>query len=291
MNDRVVIFGGDGQMGRALARRDPGGRAVPLGRAQADLTDPEAIAAALDGHAPAAVINAAVFQPVDLCETEPSPAFAVNGAGAGSVAAACHARGIRMIHISTDYIFDGAQRRPYVESDCPAPLSVYGGSKLAGEHLVLSCDPRHFVVRTCSVYGRSRPGSGTAPFVERMLQRALDGEPTRVVADQLLTPTYADDLADALWRLVDRDGGGIVHLAGSEEGSWFDLAEAVFALAGRLDLLSETTAAEFGAPAPRAPYSALASERLDELGLGPLPGWRDGLQRHFADAHPELIAP
>lgn len=288
VNGSVLILGGEGQVGRALVRRGPDGRALALGRAQADVTDIDAVGAALDEHRPEAVINAAVFQPVDRCEVEPSAAFRVNGLGAGCVAAACHRRGVRVIHISTDYVFDGGRRRPYVESDCPSPLSVYGRSKLAGEHLVLSSDRRHAVVRTCSVYGRSRPDSGTAPFVERMLERALAGEPTQVVTDQVLTPTYADDLADALWRLVDVDGGGLLHLAGSDEGSWFDLAEAVFDLAGRPELLSPTTAAEFGAPAPRAPYSALASERLDEFGLRPLPGWRDGLHRHFDDAHPEL---
>jgi dTDP-4-dehydrorhamnose reductase len=286
MSGRVVIIGGTGQVGRALVRNDPGGRAVALASGQADLTDPDSLDAALDEHTPAAVINAAVFQPVDLCETEPSRAFAVNATGPGLLAAACHQRGVRLVHVSTDYVFDGKQRQPYVESDCPAPLSVYARSKLAGEHVVLTADERHCVARTCSVYGR--PGRGAGPFVERMLQRALAGEPTRVVDDQILTPTYAEDLARALWRLVDADAAGLFHLAGSAEASWYDVAEEVFRRAGRLDLLSRTTAAEFGALAPRAPYSALRSTRLHELGLDPLPGWQDGLQRHFADAHPEL---
>ncbi|MGD8816166.1 MAG: dTDP-4-dehydrorhamnose reductase [Acidobacteriota bacterium] len=285
--DRVVVFGGGGQVGQALLRNDFGNRAVALEHRQADLTDPDAIAAALDEHAPAAVINAAVFQPVDLCESEPSRAFAVNATGAGFLAAACRERGIRLVHISTDYVFDGARREPYTEKDCPAPLSVYARSKLAGEHLVLTADARHCVVRTCSVFGR--PGRrGSLPFVERMLQRALAGEPTRVVVDQVLSPTYNEDLASALWLLADSDAVGLFHLAGGGEASWYDLAEEVFRRAGRLDLLSRTSAAEFAAPAPRASYSALTSVRLDELGIPPLPGWQDGLARHFADAHPEL---
>lgn len=288
MSGRVLVFGGTGQVGQAVARNDPGGRAVAVGRDGADLTVPDSIDAALDEHRPEVVVNAAVFQPVDLCETEASSAFAVNATGAGLLAAACHERSVRLIHISTDYVFDGGQRTPYSERDCPAPPSVYARSKLAGEHLVLTADPAHCVVRTCSVYGRSLPGRGTAPFVERMLERALAGEATRVVDDQFLTPTYAEDLAAALWHLVDGSASGLFHLAGRDEASWYDLAEEVFRRAGRLELLSRTTAAEYGAAAPRAPYSALRSVRLDEIGIEPLPGWRDGLARHFADAHPEL---
>lgn len=286
--DRVVIFGGLGQVGQALLRTAPDGRAVALGREQADVADPDAIAAALDEHAPATVINAAVFQPVDLCEREPSCAFAVNAAGAGYLAAACTARDIRLIHLSTDYVFDGARGTPYSERDCPAPLSVYARSKLAGEHTVLATGDRHCVVRTAAVYGRARPGARTAPFVERMLQRARSGEATRVVDDQVLSPTYANDLAAALWRLADREVAGLVHLAGDTPASWYELAAEVFRRAGRPELLARTSSAEFAAPAPRAPYSVLRSERLHEIGLEPLPGWRDGLARHFADAHPEL---
>ena len=285
---RVVIFGGMGQVGRALLRAAPEDRAVALGRRQADVADPASIAAVLEQHAPTTVINAAVFQPVDLCESEPARAFAVNAAGPGYLAAACTARAIRLIHISTDYVFDGARRVPYAEHDCPAPLSVYARSKLAGEHVVLAAGERHCVVRTAAVYGRARPGSRTVPFVERMLQRALDGEATRVVDDQVLSPTYADDLAAALWRLADREAPGVLHLGGDTPASWYELAEEVFRRAGRPDLLSRTSSAEFGAPAPRAPYSVLRSTRLPEVGLEPLPGWRDGLARHFADAHPEL---
>ena len=286
---RVVIFGGMGQVGQALLRHGDDGRAVALGREQADLTDAASIDAALATHAPEVVINTAVFQPVDLCETEAQQAFAVNAAGPGWLAAACHERGVRLLHISTDYVFDGAQRTPYCEHDCPAPLSVYGRSKLAGEHVVLAADARHMVVRTASVYGRSLPGRRTAPFAERMLQRALQGEPTRVVDDQVLSPTYADDLARAMWGLVDSDAAGLLHLAGGTAASWYDVAEMVFRFAGRSDLLSRTSSAEFAAPAPRAPYSAMRSARLDELGLAPLPGFEDGLPRHFADAHPELV--
>jgi dTDP-4-dehydrorhamnose reductase len=277
----VVIFGGAGQVGQALLRRRGSRSAVALGRAQADLTDEGSVDAALDEHRPAAAINAAVFQPVDLCEREVGRAFAVNAAAAGLLAARCAARSIRLVHLSTDYVFDGAQQSPYGEEDCPRPLGVYAASKLAGEHLVLAADPRHTVVRTSSVYGQQPGGGGTAPFVVRMLERARAGEPTRVVDDQIVSPTFADDLAAAIWQLLETDAAGIVHLAGSSPASWYQVAEQVFAAAGRPDLLEPTSSAEYGAPAPRPAYSALRSVRLEALGIAPLPGVEDGLARFF----------
>lgn len=285
---RIVVFGGRGQVGQALLRQDTEGGAISLGHEQADLTDPGSLDAALDKHAPELVINAAVFQPVDLCETEVRRAFAVNATGPGFLAAACKSRGIRLVHISTDYVFDGAQRTPYCETDCPAPLNVYALSKLAGEHVVLTADPTHCVVRTSSVYGRLLPERGTATFVERMLQRARDGEATRVVDDQIVSPTYVEDFAAALWQLAGSEAAGLLHLAGSTPASWYEVAEAVFRFVGRPDLLTRTTSAEYAAPARRSPYSALRSTRLNDLGIDPLPGWKDGLRRHFAAAHPEL---
>ena len=285
----VLVFGGMGQVGQGLVRQ-AAESAVALGREDADLTDATAVEAILEEYGPSVVVNAAAFQPVDLCETELRPAFAVNALAAGMLAAACERRGIRLIHLSTDYVFDGAQQTPYTEGDCPRPLSVYARSKLAGEHVVLTASPRHCVVRTSSVYGRAFPGRGSVPFVERMLQRALNEEPTRVVGDQTVSPTYAEDLGAALWSLVCSDEAGLFHMAGATPASWYEVAERVFEVAGRPDLLSRTTAEEFGALAPRPSYSALRSDRWAKLGMNPLPGVEDGLPRYLAVSHPELVS-
>ena len=279
MDAPVFVFGGFGQVGRAVVQAGSGRHVIGLGRDDVDLMDEAAIVEALDQHKPAAVLNAAVFQPVDRCETEVAEAFAINATAAGLLAAACATRGIRLIHLSTDYVFDGKQREPYTEGACPAPLSVYAASKLAGEHLVLAAHPGHCVVRTSSVYGKPLEAGGTLPFVARMLERARAGEATRVVADQVVSPTHADDLAMALWQLLDAEATGIVHAAGTTPASWHDLAEHVFGHAGRPDLLSRTTSAEFAAPAPRPAYSALGSNRLSEFGIDPLPGWQEGVER------------
>lgn len=282
MDAPVLVFGGRGQVGQAVVGAGSARNVIGIGRDDVDLVDETAIVDVLDQHEPAAVVNTAVFQPVDRCETEVAAAFAVNATACGLLAAACARRGIRLIHVSTDYVFDGTQREPYTEDACPAPLSVYAASKLAGEHLVLAAHPGHCVVRTSSVYGKPRDAGGTLPFVASMLERARAGEATRVVVDQVVSPTHADDLATALWQLLDSEAAGIVHAAGSTPASWYELAERVFEFAGRSDLLSQTTAAEFNAPAPRPAYSALAGTRLPDFGIDPLPGWHEGVERYLA---------
>lgn len=282
----VLIFGGFGQVGEALrvtsaaAGRDPE-RVIQLGRRDADVTDADAVAAVLQQHQPVAAVNCAVFQPVDLCETESEAAFLVNAVGAGRLAQACRRAGTRLVHVSTDYVFGGSSRIPRTERDCPAPQNVYAASKLAGEHLVLSASEMHMVVRTSAVYGKAREGHGTAPFVERMLQRALAGQETRVVTDQVVSPTWAEDLARAIWGLLDCGGSGVFHVGGSGEGTWFDVAAAAFKATGARPLLKPTTAAEFGAAAKRAPYTALDNRRLRELGLPDLPPWQESLDRYL----------
>lgn len=289
----VLIFGGHGQVGEALVatasleNRDPE-RIVQLGRDQADLTRPDTLVAVLDRYRPRAAINCAVFQPVDLCESEPGAAFAVNATGAGHLATACRRAGVRLVHLSTDYVFGGPLRRPYRETDLPAPQNLYAASKLAGEHLVLAASEVNMVIRTSSVYGKARAGSGTIPFVERMLERARTGQETRVVTDQVVSPTSAEDLARAIWRLLGYGGTGLFHAAGRGEGTWFEVAKIVFKAAAAIEHLKPTTAAEFAAPARRAAYTSLDNVRLRKLGLDDLPPWRESLATYLAQRHPDL---
>lgn len=282
----VVVFGGLGQVGEALVAtaaasgRDPQ-RVVQLGRAQADLADDAAVASVLAAHRPRAAINCAVFQPVDRCESEREAAFHLNAVAVGRLAEACCRAGTRLVHLSTDYVFFDAQRRkPFVETDLPAPRSVYAASKLAGEHLVLAASEANAVVRTSAVYGFARPGFGTAPFAARMVERALAGQETRVVTDQTVSPTFAEDLARAIWGILGCGGTGVFHAAGRGEGTWFEIAAMVFKQAGVRHLLKPTTAAEFGAPARRSPYTALENARLTALRLPDLPPWRDSMERY-----------
>lgn len=289
----AIVFGGLGQVGEALAAtaaaagRDPD-RVVQLGRGDADVTDPDAVAAALERHRPPVAINCAVFQPVDRCETEAEAAFAINAVAAGRLAQACRRASVRLVHVSTDYVFSGPLRRPFRESDAPAPPSMYAASKLAGEHLVLAASETHMVVRTSAVYGRSRAGHGSTCFVERMLERARARMPTKVVTDQTVSPTSAVELARAVWGLIDCGGTGVFHAAGSGDATWFEIAKELFRAASAMDCLGPTTAAELGAPAPRAPYTALDNVRLRELALPELAPWREALHEHLRRWHPDL---
>ncbi len=289
---QVVVFGGLGQVGEALAQtalefwRDAGA-VLQLGRADADITDATAVESVLTEHAPRVAINCAVFQPVDLCESEPERAFAVNSIAAGTLAAACKRSATRLVHVSTDYVFGGGRKKPFTEQDVPAPLNVYAASKLAGEGLVLAASPTHMVVRTSAVYGTAREGHGTPPFIERMFERAVKKMGTQVVTDQVVSPTFAKDLARGIWRLLECGGTGTFHLANRGAMSWFELAEFVFDKAGTRRFLAPTTAAEFGAPARRPDYTALDNRRFRRLGLDDLPSTRDALERYFQRQHPD----
>jgi len=279
----VVVFGGRGLVGSSLLRAADGRDVRAPSREDADISDAAAVARVLDEGRPAAVVNCAVFQPVDLCETESEAAFRVNAIGAGVLGRACATRDIVLTHLSTDYVFGGDQTRPYVEADCPRPLSVYAASKLAGEYLVLAASPRHRVVRTSAVFGPALPGHGVGSFIDRMLERARAGQETRVVDDQVVSATYATHLAAALWDLLPRREAGVFHAAGGGQCSRYDLARRVFEGASCPELLSRTTSEEFGAVARRPSYSALDNTRLRSLGFADLPPWQQGVETYLAE--------
>src|SRR5437016_6181199 len=246
---RVVVVG-TGQLGRELARVLPGADTVVLSRAELDLTDTAAVAPRLAALAPSAVVNAAADNRVD-----PAPAMAVNALGVAALAEACRRTGALLVHMSTDYVFDGRAGRPYTEDDPPSPLGAYARSKLAGELLARALAPRHAVVRLAALYA-----AGGAGFVDRVLARARTGGRLRVVHDQVTAPTWARDVAAAPARLLPRLGrgdapGGIYHLTNAGTCSWYEFARAALALAGVDAEVEPITSAELAAPAPRPPYS------------------------------------
>src|SRR6266851_3859431 len=196
---KYAVLGAAGQLGRDLCPR-LAGTVVPLGRDRADLTRPEQLRSTLAELRPDVVVNCAAYNFVDRAESEPEAAFAVNVWGVWSLAAICRDLGCVLAHFSTDYVFglDSGRRTPYRETDAPGPVSVYGVSKLAGEHFVRAICPRHFVLRTCGLYGVWGSGGKGGNFVETMRRVAAQGKPLRVVHDQFCTPTYTVDLADAV---------------------------------------------------------------------------------------------
>jgi len=274
---RVAVTGAAGQLGRALVEL-LGPRAVwSGGRDELDVRDPAAIALVLDRVRPDVVINAAAFNDVDGAEADPAPAMAVNAVGAGHLARECRQRGALLVHVSSDYVFDGAKGEPYREDDCPRPLNAYGVSKLAGCLLVADAAGPHLVVRTSGVFGAGGNRVKGGSFVERILARARSGQPLRVVNDQMSSPTYAPDLAAALVTLVERGARGLLHVTNSGACSPYDLAAAALEIAGIHARIEPIRTADLGAPARRPAYSVLDNGRAHAVGLAPLRSWRDAL--------------
>ena len=217
---RIVILGAGGRLGAALVRAYSGKFDVAsFNHAELDLAKPDAIQSALDNFKFDILINAAAFTNVDLCETEKDRAFAINAEAPRVLAEICRDKKAKLIHISTDYVFDGHKRRPYVEDDAANPISAYGESKRAGERFVLQTSDRHLIVRVSWVFGPERPS-----FVDAMIKRAREEEKIEAVADKWSTPTYTNDVAELLPRVFDVDAG-ILHLANSGQCSWQEYAQ------------------------------------------------------------------
>jgi dTDP-4-dehydrorhamnose reductase len=265
---------------RAGARA--GHELIGMTRAELDVSDERSVAGAFERARPEAVLNCAAWTDVDGAESHPEEAHAVNARGAGNLAAAAAAAGVALLHVSTDYVFDGEARRdgsgsprPYLESDATGPRSVYGHSKLAGERLVLDASPRHAVVRSSWLFG-----AGGRNFADTMLRLAGERDAVEVVTDQVGCPTWTGHLAPALLGLLEREASGLAHLAGGGHVSWNGFAREIFRQAERDCRVDDTTTAAAPARAATRPaWSALESERADVL---PLPPWQDGLAGYLA---------
>lgn len=270
------MTGSGGMLGRdAVAALEARGHAViGLARAELDITDAAALEEEIAALRPQAVVNCAAWTDVDGAEADEPGAMRVNDTGAGLVAATTAAHGCKLVHVSSDYVFDGAKRSPYVESDLPAAISAYGRSKQAGETAVAIGNPRHLIVRSSWLFG-----SGGPNFVETMLRLAGEQPEVLVVSDQVGSPTYTPHLAAALATLVEREDYGIHHAAASGQCSWFEFAQEIFDQEGVECRVMAATTEMLGRPAPRPPYSVLGSERPDPIVL---PDWRAGLREYLA---------
>jgi dTDP-4-dehydrorhamnose reductase len=281
---RYAVLGAAGQLGRDLCPR-LAGEVIPLTRDRADLTRPETLRAALDEVRPDVVINCAAYNFVDRAEAEPAAAFVVNAWGVRELARLCGERGWALVHFSSDYVFglDPARRTPWAECDAPGPGNVYGLSKLAGEYLVRSLCPRHFVVRTCGLYGVWGSGGKGGNFVETMLRLAGQGKLLRVVADQTCTPSYTVDVAEATSALLNTGQPGLYHITNAGSCSWYEFARAIFEQEGLSPDLTPITSREYGAAARRPAYSVLANTAWAACGLPALRPWRVALTAYLSE--------
>lgn len=282
----VLQFGSSGQLGTeliAVLSKDPGVRTTILGRAQADFTDPSAIeSAVLKADALDVVINAVAYTAVDRAEQEEALAYRVNAESVDAMARACAARGVPLIHVSTDYVYDGAKPGPYVESDATAPLNAYGRTKLAGEDRIRDRLPAHVILRTSWVYSASGRN-----FMTTMLRLGQEREEVRVVDDQYGAPTSARALAQAIGAIARQITGpaaqfGTYHYADAGETSWHGFAAEIFRQAGLSARAVPIPASQYPTPARRPANSRLDATKISRIfGIHP-PAWQTSLARVLA---------
>lgn len=270
---RAIVFGCAGQLGVELVREFQlrGYDVAGWERSQVDITDGSAVEHAIARFNPDVVLNAAAYNQVDVAESEPAAAFQVNALAVRNIALACRQSGARLVHYSTDYVFDGTAGRPYVETDPPRPLGAYAVSKLAGEYYARAYLDDVLIVRTSGVFGLGGLQTARGNFIELMLRLAREGRTIRVVEDHIGSPTYAPALAARTADLVERGITGVIHVGGGTPISWFDFARMIFAEAGLQPDLRPTTEREYRTPARRPKYSALSNERMESLGIAPMP--------------------
>jgi dTDP-4-dehydrorhamnose reductase len=277
MGMRLLVLGSGGMLGRAVARDAArlGHDVVALTHADLDITDAANVSRIVGAAEPAAIVNCAGFTDVDGAETHEAQALRVNGDGAGHVARAAADTGARIVHVSTDYVFDGAKRTPWVESDPVAPLQAYGRTKLAGEHAVAECSGDHAIVRAAWLFG-----AGGRNFVETMLRLGDERDEVTVVTDQSGGPTWTGHLAPALVEIAERRDVGLFHATGMGQCTWYEFAVEIMDRARLHCRVVPTTSERFARAAERPAYSVLGSEREPRIVLPP---WQDGLAAYLAE--------
>jgi dTDP-4-dehydrorhamnose reductase len=278
---KIAVIGADGQLGSDLVKVLAGDEVLPLYYPEFDITRPEKVRSVLLAIRPDTVINTAAFHRVDECEDDPETSFRVNAIAVRDLARLAGEAGFSLVHFSTDYVFDGRKRAPYIESDPPNPLNVYAVSKLAGEFFVRALTERHFLVRTCGLFGQASCLEKGYNFVDRMIALAEEGKPLRVVDDQWVTPTSTAELAERISVLIRTDHYGLYHLTSEGQCTWFQFAQEVFSLLGRSPRLEPVSSGAFAAKARRPLYSVLENKRAKETGLRDLSPWNEALKAYL----------
>jgi dTDP-4-dehydrorhamnose reductase len=279
----VLVVGANGQLGADLMRVF-GADAVGATHADLDVTDGDRVVERLRALRPAAVVNTAAFHHTGQCEQDPRRSFDVNALGPFHLARACEEVGSLLVHVSSDYVFDGSKRAPYVETDPVSPLNVYGLSKVAGEQAVLAYCRRRYVVRTCGLYGIDVCRAKGENFVSKMLRLAREQGQVTVVDDEIVTPTWTFALARQIRRLCDAEEvpHGIVHATSQGHCSWYEFAAEIFRQAGVDAKLGSARVADFPSPIRRPHYSVLENRALAAAGADDLPDWQSALSQHLA---------
>jgi len=278
---KILLIGVLGQLGTDLKRTLSDHHIIGVDREEIDVCDAAQVGAMAEAERPDLIINCSAFHRVDECEDVPEQAFAVNVFGLRNVVSAARKAGIPLVHFSTDYVFDGPERRPHPETDPPAPRSMYAVSKLAGEFVLQAMWPKHFLIRTCGLYGYAGSREKGTNFVESILKLGAQGKPVRVVNDQVCTPTSTLELSRAVQQLIATDQYGLYHLTAEGECTWYEFARAIFELAGMHTEVVPVTSAEFPAKAKRPDYSVLDNANFRAKGFRPMLHWKEALAEYL----------
>ncbi|MDE3180147.1 MAG: dTDP-4-dehydrorhamnose reductase [Acidobacteriota bacterium] len=290
---KIVVIGANGQLGCDLVRAFSTNKdeVCELSHLDIEVANRESVSRALTSLQPEVIVNTAAMHHVESCERDPERAFAVNALGPKNLAQVARGLGATLIHVSTDYVFDGRKTNPYVEEDAPRPLNVYGATKLVGEYFVRCSMDRHFIVRTSALYGKNAcRAKGGLNFVELMLKLAKERSEVRVVASEVVSPTYTPELANQIVALSRCEAFGVYHATAEGSCSWYDFAREIFALTHTHVSLQVAGPNEFPAKAPRPGNSVLENRGLKRIGLNRFKSWKDGLCSYLGASQPRRAA-
>jgi dTDP-4-dehydrorhamnose reductase len=282
---KIAVIGANGQLGRDVVQafENNGDEVISLTHSEIELSDMSSVSNCLGAICPNVTVNTAAMHHVENCEREPHKAFAVNGIGAWNLSKVARDMNNVLIHVSTDYVFDGTKASPYEETDSPAPLNAYGSTKLAGEHFIRSTAPKHFVLRTSAIYGHHPcRAKGGLNFIELMLKLARERGQVRVVDSEIVTPTSTVDLARQIVALSRSDAYGLYHATAEGSCSWHAFAQEVFSLTDTKVNLQIAGPNEFPAKVPRPTYSVLENRGLKKRGLNVFKPWQEGVREYVS---------
>jgi len=287
---KIAVIGADGQLGTDVVKAFAanGDEAISLTHSDIEISDKDSVSERVTALRPNIIVNTAAMHHVDKCEQDPARAFAVNGLGAKNLALVAKEIGAKLMHVSTDYVFDGEKKTPYEESDAPRPLNAYGNSKLSGEYFVRATVPQHFVLRTSAIYGKSPcRAKGGLNFIELMLKLARERGEVKVVDDEFVSPTPTPEIARQMVALSRSDAYGLYHATAEGSCSWHAFAKEIFALTNTKVNLLIAGPNEFPIKVPRPKYSVLENRALKNRELNVFKPWRQGLVEYLSSGRPE----
>ncbi len=281
---KIAVIGANGQLGKDICEKIviANNELIELNHDRIEISNIECVSYVLKEVKPDVVINTAAMHNVEKCENDPERSFKVNGIGARNLSNICNDLDSTLIHISTDYVFDGSKKKPYIEIDRPLPLNVYGNTKLSGEYFIESIAKKYFILRVSGIYGKNPCRAKGTNFVDLMLKLAKERDEIRVVDNEILTPTFTEDIADQIVKILNMDAEyGLYHVTAEGSCSWFEFAREIFSVSKTNIVLNRAAPGEFAIKVNRPKYSVLENKFLNDQNINIMPLWKDGLTRYL----------